>query len=42
MLGWLAAVTDTESPSQLNPPVIQRTSISFTAGVRFACISTVR
>src|ERR1700761_9367226 len=32
MLGWVAAVTDTESPSQLSPAVIQRTWISVTAG----------
>ncbi len=34
MLGWLAAVTETESPSQLSPAVIQRTWTSFTAGSR--------
>src|SRR5205823_12643505 len=35
MLGWLAAVTETESPSQLRPAVIQRMWISFTAGARW-------
>ena len=34
MLGWVAAVIDTESPSQLNPVVIQMTWISFTADSR--------
>src|SRR3954462_8696922 len=32
MLGWPAAVTDTESPSQLIPSEIQRMSTSSTAG----------
>ena len=31
MLGWVAAVIETESPSQLSPAVIQRTCTSFTA-----------
>ena len=39
MLGSLAFVTETESPSQLNPAVIQRMSSSFTAGGRRACNS---
>ena len=34
MLGWVAAVIETESPSQLRPAVIQRTWISFTSGGR--------
>src|SRR5579884_3810568 len=34
MLGWLAAVTDTESPSQLSPAVIHSMWTSFTAGGR--------
>ncbi len=34
MLGWVAAVTDTESPSQLSPAVIHRTWTSLTAGSR--------
>ena len=33
MLGCVAAVMDTESPSQLRPAVIQSTSISAIAGV---------
>ncbi len=32
MLGCVAAVTETESPSQLSPAVIQRTWTSLTAG----------
>ena len=31
-LGCMAAVVDTESPSQLSPAVIQRTWTSLTAG----------
>ncbi len=34
MLGWVAAVVDTESPSQLSPAVIQRMWTSLTAGSR--------
>src|SRR5207302_5536577 len=39
MLGRLAFVMETESPSQLSPAVIQRMSTSFTAGGRCACRS---
>src|SRR5438477_2836595 len=39
MLGSLAFVMETESPSQLSPAVIQRMSTSFTAGGRCACSS---
>ena len=34
MLGWVAAVIETESPSQPRPAVIQRTCTSLTAGAR--------
>ena len=37
MLGCVAAVTDTESPSQLSPAVIQRTWTSLTAGSFSSC-----
>ena len=33
MLGCVAAVIDTESPSHPNPAVIHKISISFTGGV---------
>ena len=34
MLGWVAAVIETESPSQPSPAVIQRMWTSLTAGAR--------
>ena len=34
MLGWVAAVIETESPSQLRPAVIQKIWTSLTAGAR--------
>ena len=36
MLGWVAAVMETESPSQPSPAVIQRMCTSATAG--FFCV----